>query len=279
MIKLQKFESVDEYLAHCYNAPKNLPNLPLADEDFISNWKERNGSEVLNFFNQNLHLPVDKFEWNNISDLKIEFAQTSGGKLPVITTADHVDFRQMVAILNGKDEVSDLPVTVNAFTINAKAEQIYSNRVILLNYAPYSNVSAEKLNLSKEDWLKKSHLLRLRHESAHYETLRIFGGMRNHALDEILADCLGQIAAFGDFNADRQRLFFGLHGNKCDGRLQFYCRNVILEERSKIYQAVDSILDYIAREVKKLQNSSSSDFAIIKFIACQNIPSHLSEKF
>ncbi|MBR0287363.1 MAG: hypothetical protein IJQ82_00120, partial [Selenomonadaceae bacterium] len=97
---------------------------------------------------------------------------------------------------------------------------------------PYSNIDAENLSLTEQDWLEKSHAIRLRHESAHYETLRLFGGMKNHALDEILADCLGQIAAFGNFDADRQRIFFGLEkgGEKCTGRLQFYCQKVFPSE-------------------------------------------------
>ena len=140
-----------------------------------------------------------------------------------------------------------LPETVNAFTIPAQIDG-ERHRIILLNRAPYSNVPAEKLSLTAQDWLKKSHALRLRHESAHYETLRLFGGMKNHALDEILADCLGQIAAFGNFDADRQRLFFGLEkgGSKCTGRLQFYCQKVFPTERTKIYAAVDKFLDKIS---------------------------------
>lgn len=103
------------------------------------------------------------------------------------------------------------------------------------------------MGLSVEDWLKKSHALRLRHESEHYETLRLLGGMKNHALDEILADCLGQITAFGEFSAERQRIFFGLAkgGEKCDGRLNFYCQKVLAEDLAEIYRAVDEYLDEV----------------------------------
>ena len=270
---MQELLTAEEYLAHCYNMPKPLPPLPMPDEDFVSQWKEGTGDEVLTFLNRHFNIPTDKFIWNNKSALKIEFAQTLGGRLPVITTANHDDFCQMVALLNGKDDVRKYPITVNAFTMQTKAEGIYRHRVILLNFAPYSNVPAEKLNLNAEEWLKKSHKLRLRHESAHYETLRIFGGMRNHALDEILADGLGQIAAFGDFSAERQRIFFGLHGDKCDGRLQFYTQKVIPDEIPQIYQAVDSVLDDIACEVNKLLATSDSDISIFETLACRSISS------
>ena len=236
--------TVEEYFAHCYEVPQILPNLPLADEKFLVKWRETQ-DDAINFLSE-----LYGRELNLHGTIKISFAQTLAGKLPVIDTENHDDFTILAAWLMNREK-KVLPETVNAFTIPAKING-EPHRIILLNRAPYSNVPAEKLSLTEQDWLKKSHALRLKHESAHYETLRLFGGMKNHALDEILADCLGQIAAFGNFNADRQRLFFGLEkgGDKCTGRLQFYCQKVSLLERPKIYSAVDKFLDKISVENK-----------------------------
>ena len=229
-----------EYLAHKYELPKIFPELPLADEEFISAWSAKENFDVLKFLSQEFELPTEKFDWKNIAALKIEFQQTLGERLPIISTANHDDFCQMTALLTAR-EFKKYPLTVNAFTIPCRAAKIYRHRVILLNAAPYSNISAEKLLLTPQDWLKKSYQIRLRHEAAHYETLRLLGSIKNHALDEILADCLGQIAAFGEFSAGSQRIFFGLSkgGAKCDGRLNFYCQNVLPEDLPKIYLAVD----------------------------------------
>lgn len=265
---MEELLTAEEYLSHFYEKPAEMPKLPLEDEKFLSDWTDSNGAEVLNFLSKNFNLPTDKFDWKNKNAMKIEISQTLGGKLPVITTANHDDFCKMVALLNDRD-FKKYPLTVNAFTMQTKAEKIFRHRVILLNYAPYSNVSAEKLNLTAEDWLEKSHKLRMRHEAAHYETLRIFGGMKNHALDEILADTLGQIAAFGNFSAERQKLFFGLKGDECDGRLNFYVKKVKPEEIIKIYRAVNSALDKISVEIKNFVGSSDLD--IFEFIACQKI--------
>jgi len=267
---MEKLLTAEEYLSHFYEKPTEMPKIPLADENFLSAWSEAEGAEVLNFLSKNFNLPTNKFDWKNKPAMKIEISQTLGGKLPVITTADHDDFCKMVALLNDRD-FKKYPLTVNAFTMQTKAEKIFRHRVILLNYAPYSNVSAEKLNLSAKDWLEKSQKLRMRHEAAHYETLRIFGGMKNHALDEILADTLGQIAAFGNFSAERQKLFFGLKGDECDGRLNFYLKKVKPEEITKIYRAVNSALDKFSVEIKNLLNSGSSDLEIFEFIACKKI--------
>ena len=267
---MKELLSAEEYLRHHYEIPKKFPLLPLPDEDFVSAWQENRGVDVLNFLGENLKLPVEKFAWKNVSALAIEFNQTQGGKLPIVKTANHDDFCQMVALLSGR-EAKKYPLTVNAFTLPCKAISILRHRVILLNSAPYSNISAEKLNLTQDEWLKKSNLIRLRHESAHYETLRLLGGMKNHALDEILADCLGQIAAFGNFDADRQRLFFGLHGDKCDGRLQFYCRNVFTDELPKIYHAVNLFLEEISKRIKTYPNNKPIDFELFKFLASKRL--------
>lgn len=269
---MENLLSAEEYLAHHYKfgLSEKFPEMPLPDEEFVSRWAEKNNSEVLSFLSYEFGLPSEKFNWNNVSALKIEFKPTLGGRLPVISTKNHDDFCQIVALMTGH-KLEKYPLTVNAFTIPCRAEKIYRHRVILLNAAPYSNISAEKLSLSVEDWLKKSYLIRLRHESAHYETLRLLGGMKNHALDEILADTLGQIAAFGNFSADRQRLFFGLEkdGEKCVGRLNFYCQKVLPEELPKIYRAVDSYLD----EVELLTKNAANEFEIFKNIASRALNS------
>ena len=267
---MEKFMTAAQYLSHSYELPKTFPQLPVADEKFISEWSSKENVAVLEFLSKEFELPTEKFDWKNVAAMKIEFKQTLGGRLPIISTANHDDFCQMVAILKARDE-KKYPLTVNAFTIPCRAEKIYRHRVILLNAAPYSNISAEKVGLANDDWLKKSYLIRLRHESAHYETLRLLGGMKNHALDEILADCLGQIAAFGEFSANRQRIFFGLTkgGSKCDGRLNFYCRKVLQEDLPKIYCAVDEYLD----EVEQIAKNAANEFAIFKILASRAIKS------
>ncbi len=270
-------QSADEYLRRKYDIPATLPKTPLKDEPFATNWREADGKETLDFLADVLRLPAFDFQWENRDALKISFAQTLGGRLPVIATESHRDFRQMEALMSAREDVPELPLTVNAFTIEARAASIFRHRVLLLNYAPYSNIPAEKLGLPEREWLERSHRLRMRHESAHYETLRLFGGMQNHALDEILADALGQIAAFGDFDADRQRIFFGLTkgGDTCTGRLSFYTQKVRPGECAKIYRAVDKALDLVADELRKLQKAKAEDEKLLTALAGTSIAERL----
>ena len=272
--------SASEYLQHRYETPANIPELPLSDEAFAAVWRQASGAEVLDFLAEAFRLPTADFQWENRDALKISFADTLGGRLPVVATESHKDFRQMEALLDARKEAQELPPTVNAFAIEARAEIIFRHRVLLLNYAPYSNIPAGEIGLSERDWLERSHRLRLRHECAHYETLRLFGGMQNHALDEILADGLGQIAAFGSFDADRQRIFFGLRrgGDTCTGRLSFYCQNVCPEERIKVYRAVDEVLDDVAEELNGRLERKESDAKLLFALAGTSLAERLKMK-
>lgn len=259
--------TAQEYLQHKYILPEELPDLPLSDEEFLNQWEEAEGADVLKLLHENFDIDSNNYKWKDESKLKITFASTLGGHLPVIDTYNHDDFLNMEAVLNGRRKLGEYPATVNAFTISAKNLKIYHHRLILLNHAPYSNVPAYKLNLTDEEWLEKSHTLRLYHEYAHYETLRIFGDMKNHALDEILADSMGQIAAFGSFDVQRQMLFFGLEGSQCNGRLKFYCQKVNPNERSLIYQAVTNALNILVDRINAEQNY----FDRLCLVACNSI--------
>ena len=265
--------SASEYLEHQYEIPEIIEALPLADEPFVSLWQESSGRAALDFLTDEMKLPAYRWTWENPGAISVSFAQTLGGKLPVIATGSHRDFRQMEALLSDREEPRDLPLTVNAFAMQARAESIFCHRILLLNRAPYSNIPAERLKLSEDEWLERSHRLRLRHECAHYETLRLLGGMRNHALDEILADALGQIAAFGSFDAARQRLFFGLEKGEavCTGRLFFYCRNIIPEERPKVYRAVDEALDAVSEEIAALIAEGKGEAELLLSLADKSI--------
>ena len=237
----------DTYLSHCYAIPETPPVLPLTDEAFASVWKEAEGAAARKFLSEIVDRDIALFPLQQEETLRILFAETLGGRLPVIVTDNRDDFLRVEALLNGREDLEDFPVTVNAFTMQARAKNIRNHRVILLGQAPYSNVPANLLGLDEEEWIERSCRLRFAHECAHYETLRLFGGMQNHALDEIVADAMGQLAAFGNFSAARQRLFFGLEQGtgRCTGRLSFYCRNVLPWERTEVYRAVDATLDFL----------------------------------
>jgi hypothetical protein len=76
--------------------------------------------------------------------------------------------------------------------------------------------------------------------------------MKNHALDEIIADCVGQLAAFGKFRADMQRHFFGiadgvLNPSNPEGRLSFYVKKLPPGAVNRVCSEVDRALDGLER--------------------------------
>ena len=60
-----------EYLSHRYELPEKFPELPLADEKFIMKWQAVENHSVLKFLSEELKLPTEKFDWENISAMKI----------------------------------------------------------------------------------------------------------------------------------------------------------------------------------------------------------------
>lgn len=74
---MEKLTTTAEYLAHCYELLKKFPELPLADEKFISTWSAKENFDVLRFLSRKFELATEKFDWKNVAaEMKIEFNQT-----------------------------------------------------------------------------------------------------------------------------------------------------------------------------------------------------------
>lgn len=103
--------------------------------------------------------------------------------------------------------------------------ELYQDRFILLSDGPYSAVPATDLGLGDEDWRALSLAIRRDHECTHYFTRRLFGSMRNNALDELIADWAGLTGATGRFRADWFLRFMGLEDHprfRPGARLEIY---------------------------------------------------------
>jgi hypothetical protein len=104
-------------------------------------------------------------------------------------------------------------------------KELYQDRFILLSNGPYSAVPAADLGLGDEEWREISLAIRRDHECAHYFTRRLFGSMRNNALDELIADYAGLVGALGHYRADWFLRFLGLEdptGYREGARLEIY---------------------------------------------------------
>lgn len=112
-----------------------------------------------------------------------------------------------------------------AFAELKKDPEQYLDRFIILSDGPYSAVRASDLGLEDERWREISLIVRREHECTHYLTRRVFGSMRNHLLDELIADYTGLVTATGAFRASWFLRFLGLEDFpycRAGGRIEIY---------------------------------------------------------
>ena len=92
----------DKYLAHHYEIPEMPQVLPLADEAFVAEWKEAAGKAALTFLAEKVSRDPEVFYLKNVEALCVFFAETMGGRLPVIATGNHEDFQRLEVVLTGR---------------------------------------------------------------------------------------------------------------------------------------------------------------------------------
>jgi hypothetical protein len=168
---------------------------------------------------------------------------TAAGRIALLWTPDREDFTALVQALTMRNEPHPLPESMGACIIAGynnwdriallrsewgaanpgaswsfaalPSKEFYQDRFILLSGEFYSAVPPEAVGLPAEQWREKSLVIRREHECTHYFTRRVFSSMRNHWLDELIADYCGIVAAAGRFRADWQLRF-------ADSRLENY---------------------------------------------------------
>lgn len=273
--------TAEKYLSHKYALSAELPSLPLPDEAFVAIWQRgyEQEQDVITLLQTFFAIDMSSLSWQNPKEMYLHFVQTLAGMLPVIEVNSHGDFIQLEGVLNARPSPISFPQSINAFTIQARAKNIYHHRLLLLNKAPYSAIPAIELGLSIDTWLAKSMRLRLWHECTHYEMWRLLGGVANHPLDEIIADAAGQIAAFGHFDAALQRKFFGLspEGKYYGGRLGFYCQCVDYIDWPVLYKKINSVLDIFEQRINFWLSCKEEHAEIIMLLAEKSILEWLEE--
>jgi hypothetical protein len=155
------------------------------------------------------------------------------GALPVLRPATRADFETLVRALACRNEPAPIHPSVNAQMVSgfinwdrvarlrdrwpgppgtwgAELQRLAAeeparirDRFIVVMAAPYSGVPADRLGLTLDPgaWIECSTAIRIEHEFTHYATKRLFGEMRVHAFDELVADCLGFTHALGAYRA------------------------------------------------------------------------------
>ncbi len=208
--------------------------------------------------------------------LQLRIHQSLAGSIPILFTHNREDFVSLIQALTMRNEPKSVPNSMGACAIAGfnnwdrirsyrqqweqnldncseaswaeefqrivPRKELYQDRFIILSDGPYSNVSAEDIGLTEQEWRCLSLTIRLEHECTHYFTCRLFDSMRNNLLDELIADYRGIVAAIGYYRADWFLRFMGLESfpnYREGGRLQNYRGQPQLSEVAfKILQAL-----------------------------------------
>jgi hypothetical protein len=188
-------------------------------------------------------------------ELRLDIHVTPAGAIPVLVAPARGDFERLVQAFVHRNEPKPVPPSMGACIVSglnnwsrvaahrrrfeseggdpadwqAEFQRLiprkdqYQDRFIVLSTGYYSAVDPEALGLDPADWLEKSLVVRRDHECTHYFTLRVLGAMRNNLLDELIADYVGLVAAFGSYLPRAAMHFLGVgEGEREGGRIHNY---------------------------------------------------------
>jgi hypothetical protein len=182
-----------------------------------------------------------------------------------------------------------------AFAELTPRKELYQDRLIILSTGPYSATTASDAGLAQEEWLDRSLVIRREHELLHYFVYRVFGVMRSHVFDEVVADFMGLLRAFGEYRADLALRFFGLErfpAYRPGGRLEVYRSDPPLSDRASavvgalVHRAVGSLAALSAswprEDCSDLAKVGALAFALsqltLEELASEELPRLVSER-
>lgn len=168
----------------------------------------------------------------------LETIETPAGSVEVLSLRKREDFVHACRCLGNRCEPVEIPDSTGAMAlfglnnwekVRAGMEN-YKDSFIILSSGFYSNVSNEDvcsqtgIKLTQEEWIEKSITIRKYHELTHFVMRKTYPDDISFIRDELIADCIGLICAFKEFDIRLLKLFLGIEGEKYreGGRLQNY---------------------------------------------------------
>lgn len=202
---------------------------------------------------------------------------TPAGEVSVLYLPDRAIFEYFIKVLAHRNEPVEIPLSMGAslisginswrkiyahkeeylqsgkddwdeeFTRFISIKENYKDTVLIVSKGYYSALKPEYINMNSDEWLEKSKTIRIYHEISHYISRKLFIENKEVLRDEIVADAIGFIAAFGYYDSLLARKVLGIDNEKFnrDGRLI----NYVSEEELDIYierahKIIDTLDDY-----------------------------------
>lgn len=236
--------------------------------------------------------------------IELELQPTLAGSVPLIVARERADFETLVRAFVGRNEPIEVPTSQGACLVKglvnwdrvarhkrqwkqrrgpfatdaawkeemqrlAGEKHLYQDRILLLSTGPYSGIAAGSMDRAPGRWREDSLTLRREHECFHYVTLRLYDLIRNHLLDEILADLAGLVVVEGSYDPDLALRFLGLErpaAIRSGARLEIYreeLANGALEVVVRMaVAAVDRLGDLVAGRAELTESRERTLFLL-----------------
>ena len=211
---------------------QRYPQLTLAVEAGMSQ------SDEYKAITQRGRMPVAlPYTFSDCEATELYTEHTEAGDVEILVLPDRGDFVRFVQVMAYRCEPREVPLSMGAVTINninnwrrieahkneyllsgktdwgeefkrfIAVPQNYRDSIIALSNGaysalPYTETSCE----SDEEWIRASLTIRKYHELTHFVSRRLFPDNKETLRDEVLADCVGIVAAFGEYDVSAQRM-------------------------------------------------------------------------
>lgn len=157
---------------------------------------------------------------------RYEVISSPAGPVECVCYYDRKDFENAIIALAYKLEPRPIPASMGAMFLSGLVDHVAMEKVsiILLSRGPYSAIPAKAVGLDEEEWLDRSYDIRRHHETAHFIQRKLFPENKHPLKDEVKADMVGLMKAFGRYDPSMARLFLGIEGDRYrpGGRLEIY---------------------------------------------------------
>ena len=231
-----------------YEVAKRYPQLLLPVEEGISQSEEFKDAVLRG-------KPVDREpDFSFAAGDCLTSCDTPAGRAEILFLENRDDFVHAYRALGYRCEPADIPPSVGAATILGlfNWEKIHAHEaewlaagntdwpaefarftsdkanfvdtLILLSAGPYSSVSAQQAGLGNAEWIEKSIQIRKYHELTHFVCRQKVPEKKDALRDEIYADCIGLLSAFGTYDTRLAEVFLGIETGtfREGGRLSHY---------------------------------------------------------
>ena len=224
--------------------------------------------------------------------IELSSADTPAGTAEILSLGERADFLHAYRALAYRCEPKEIPDSVGAAAIRglinwekirAHQEEYlragggdwdaefqrftadrknYTDSLILLSGGDYSNLPASAVGLDAEAWRQKSRLIRKYHELTHFVCRGLWPDDVDALRDEVIADSIGVVAAFGKNDPALIRRFLGLEGGafRAGGRLSHYVGE---DELPAAVVRADAMIDEYAARIARAQTDGKDPLSLL----------------